>query len=161
MRLLTILIFLSVSAVAQQIKLVDVAWIEQMKANQSDTIYVINFWATWCKPCVAELPVFEKLGAEYAESNVKVLLVSTDMRKELNARLKSFVTEKQLKQQVLLMNEVNADKWINQVNADWSGAIPATWIIRGKTGFANFVEGEMNEEELRAILEKAKHNNIK
>lgn len=156
MRFLTVLIFLFVSnsSFAQQIKLVDEKWIEQMKANQSDTVYVINFWATWCKPCVAELPSFEKLGATYSNKNVKVLLVSTDMRKELNGRLKSFVLEKQLKQQVLLMNEVNADKWIDKVNSNWSGAIPATWIIHGKTGFTHFVEGEMTFEELDTIIQK-------
>lgn len=156
MKLLSLLalIFVSFLTQAQNITLVDVAWIDKMKTNQSDTVYIINFWATWCKPCVAELPSFEKIGATYANRTVKILLVSTDMRKELNTRLKSFVAEKQLKQQVLLMNEVNADKWIDKVNPTWSGAIPATWIVHGKTGFTYFTEGEMTYDELDKLLQK-------
>src|SRR5690606_6809447 len=46
--------------------------------KKNDSIYVINFWATWCKPCIKELPAFEKIASEYADKKVKVLLVSLD-----------------------------------------------------------------------------------
>ena len=44
---------------------------------------VVNFWATWCKPCVEELPCFEELRKKYAEQNVQILLVSLDFKSQL------------------------------------------------------------------------------
>jgi thiol-disulfide isomerase/thioredoxin len=116
--LLGVFLMSSFSLFAQEVEVVSTAWIDKIKANKSDTIYIINFWATWCKPCVAELPEFERLGTTYANEKVKVLLVSTDMRKDLNTRLKDFIATKKMQQQVLFMDEVNADKWINKVNEE-------------------------------------------
>lgn len=140
------------SGFSQTIATIDTSWIDRMKANTSDTLYVINFWATWCKPCVEELPYFERMGEQYKNKKVKILLVSTDMRKDLNTRVKEFVTAKKLKQQVLFMNEINADKWINKVNRSWSGAIPAIWFINGSTGVNSLNEGELTFEELQKLV---------
>lgn len=149
-----LLLFCTVRVQAQNIPYIDTEWIVKMKQNTSDTLYIINFWATWCKPCVEELPYFEQLGEQYKNQKVKVLLISTDMRKEVNTRLKQFMVTKGLKQQVLFMNELNADKWIDLVTPSWSGAIPATWIRRGSTGTDYFTEGELTQEELNALVEK-------
>lgn len=152
--LLFIVLLVSAGAYAQHIRVVDSSWVHEIRNNKSDTLYIINFWATWCKPCVEELPYFEKLGETYRGEKIKILLVSTDMRKELNGRLKDFVNSRQLKQQVLFMNEVNADKWIDLVNPKWSGAIPATWMVRGSTGLNHFKEGEFTQEELNALVKQ-------
>lgn len=146
------LLLTGISGFAQQIHVIDTAWVDRMKANTSDTLYVINFWATWCKPCVEELPYFEKLGEEYKNSKVKVLLVSTDMRKDLHTRVKDFVNTKKLKQQVLFMNEINADKWIDNVSTGWSGAIPGSWFVKGSSGINYFKEGELTFEELQKLI---------
>jgi thiol-disulfide isomerase/thioredoxin len=159
--LLLFVLFISVRVFAQEIRVIDPAWIDEIRDNKSDTLYIINFWATWCKPCVEELPYFEKLGEMYKGQKVKVLLVSTDMRKELNTRLKDFVKSKQLKQQVLFMNEVNADKWIDKVSPQWSGAIPATWVIKGSSGINYFKEGEFTEEELQKLVKQFATNQSK
>ena len=146
------LLFTGIACFAQQIHSIDTSWIDRMKANTSDTLYVINFWATWCKPCVEELPYFERLGEQYKNSRVKILLVSTDMRKDLNTRVKDFVSTKKLKQQVLFMNEINANKWIDKVSPDWSGAIPGTWFVNGNSGVNYFKEGELSLEELQKLI---------
>jgi thiol-disulfide isomerase/thioredoxin len=152
--LLFIVLLISAGVSAQHIRVVDSSWVHEIRNNKSDTLYIINFWATWCKPCVEELPYFEKLGETYRSEKIKILLVSTDMRKELNGRLKDFVNTRQLKQQVLFMNEVNADKWIDLVNPQWSGAIPATWMVRGSQGLNQFKEGEFTEEELNGLVKQ-------
>ena len=64
------------SQIAEVIKLDN---LKQMLSAESDTIYVINFWATWCKPCVKEMPYFEKLGANFADKKLKVILISLDL----------------------------------------------------------------------------------
>ena len=49
------------------IKSVTYKELKPLLQKTTDSIYVVNFWATWCKPCVAELPYFEKLNKEYAQ----------------------------------------------------------------------------------------------
>jgi thiol-disulfide isomerase/thioredoxin len=151
-----ILLFCAFSAKSQNITVVDVNWLDSIKQQSAntDTLYVINFWATWCKPCVEELPYFEKLGAELANKKVKIYLVSTDMRKDLTTRLPNFVKDKALKQQVLFMNEINANKWIDKVSEAWSGAIPATWILKMSAGVNTLHEGELTEQELNQLITK-------
>ena len=99
---------------------------------QNDTIYIVNFWATWCKPCIEELPYFEKINEEYGSKNVKVILVSMDMSKQVLSRLIPFLEKNKIKSEVVLLNDVDADAWINKVDLSWSGALPATLIYNSK-----------------------------
>ena len=99
---------------------------------QNDTIYIVNFWATWCKPCIEELPYFEKINEEYGSKNVKVILVSMDMSKQVLSRLIPFLEKNKIKSEVILLNDVDADAWINKVDPSWSGALPATLIYNSK-----------------------------
>jgi len=125
------------------------------KNNTSDTVYVLNFWATWCGPCVAELPEFEKLNENYKDKNVQVVLISTDFKRNLENEVKSFVEEKKLKSRVVFLNEPRANDYINLVNPDWSGAIPATLIIANNKGYQRFFEKKLSYEELEAAIKAA------
>lgn len=138
---------------AQQIHLIDREWINSMRSNKTnDTIYVINFWATWCKPCVAELPYFEQLHKQTQDKKIKVVLVSNDTKKALTDKLPQFIAEKQIQSKVLFMNETNANEWIELLNKNWSGAIPATWIIKPNEQRELFHEGELTFEELTKLI---------
>lgn len=137
---------------AQEVKLVDRNWIEYISQNTSDTTYILNFWATWCKPCVEELPEFEKLNATYAKQKVKVVLVSCDFRKQLETKVKPFIQQKSIKSTVVLMNESDPNTWIERVDSKFTGAIPATLIINGKKDFRYFTEGQMTFNELQQII---------
>jgi thiol-disulfide isomerase/thioredoxin len=112
----------------------------------------VNFWATWCKPCVKELPAFEKLNEVYANDKVKVLLVSLDFIKHFETKVKPFVAEKNLKSDVILLNDPRSNQWIDKVSKEWSGAIPATVIYRGKDRL--FYEGSFTYEELEKEMLK-------
>lgn len=151
---LLVLLACAARGYSQQVQVIDTAWIDAMKQQQNDTLYVVNFWATWCKPCVEELPFFEAAGEKFSGKKVKVLLVSTDMRKDLNTRVKEFVKARGLKQQVLFMNEVNGDVWIDKVSPQWSGAIPATWFINGSSGVNTLHEGGLTGEELNSLINR-------
>lgn len=103
--------------------------LEPYLSTKNDSIYVINFWATWCKPCVKELPAFEKLGITYASDKVKVILVSLDFPNKKESQLIPFVSKKNLQSEVLLLDDSNANYWIPKVDESWTGAIPATIIF--------------------------------
>ena len=67
----------------------------------SDDTYVINFWATWCSPCVKELPYFESVNKEYADKNVKVILVSLDFPSQIESKLKPYLKKNKIKSNVI------------------------------------------------------------
>ena len=102
---------------------------EKAILKKDDTIYVINFWAIWCAPCVKELPYFEKLHLE--NKNVKVILVSLDSAKDLEKKLIPFIKKKKITADVILLSDKDYNSWLNKIDPNWSGSIPATLLISG------------------------------
>jgi len=118
--------------------------------RNSDTLYVINFWATWCKPCVKELPYFELINENYKNQKVKVVLVSLDFAKNYQSMLLPFLNKKSIKSEVILLDDPNSNEWIDKVSTNWSGAIPATLIYIGNS--RSFYEQSFNYEQLDSIV---------
>jgi thiol-disulfide isomerase/thioredoxin len=119
--------------------------------TQNDTTYVINFWATWCAPCVKELPYFEKLHQGAAAQKIRVILVSLDFRKDLETKLKPFLAQRQFSASVAALVDSRQNLWIDKVDPSWSGAVPATLVYRGSQ--RQFKEGEFeNFEDLQQFV---------
>ena len=128
------------SAFSQKAEVIHYPDLEKYFSKKDDTLYVINFWATWCKPCVEELPAFEKLNASYKEKKVKVVLISMDFMKNLETQLNPFIVKKKIQSSVFLLNEPNYNSWIDKVSPDWSGAIPATIFVNSSKNIRLFYE---------------------
>jgi thiol-disulfide isomerase/thioredoxin len=125
---------------------------EEFKAiltPKNDTLYIINFWATWCQPCVAELPYFEQLNDSLKNKKAKIILVSIDSRKTAEAKLIPFIENKKLKNTVWLLNEPDFNSWLDKVSPEWSGSIPATIMIKGNV--QNFYEQSFEFDQLKKI----------
>ena len=90
--------------------------------NNSDTIYVVNFWATWCKPCVSELPDFEKFYRQNKPAIVKIILVTMDFREDLDSKVMPFLKKNNYSPEIVLLDEVNGNDFINKVHTKWGGA---------------------------------------
>lgn len=123
--------------------------------QKTDSTYVINFWATWCKPCVEELPYFEQLHDGLEGEKVRVILVSMDFEKDVEPRLIPFLEEQNLRSDVALLLDGKYNNWIDRVEPQWDGAIPVTLIynaqekrFHGKQ-FANY---QQLEEMVKALL---------
>jgi thiol-disulfide isomerase/thioredoxin len=152
--LLGVGVFISKVAFSQRVHTIpqmDFETFEPWLHNDNDTVYVINFWATWCKPCIKELPEFEKLNATYENKNVRVILVSLDFPNKYEALLLPFVTERNLKSRIFHLTDIDANKWIDKVSPQWSGALPATIIYKGDS--REFYEASMTYEQLKSIVE--------
>jgi thiol-disulfide isomerase/thioredoxin len=115
-------------------KKIPVFKIEQLQKrinNTSDTLYIVNFWATWCGPCVKELPDFERIHTEYKMQKIKVLLVTLDFKEDLKKKVVPFFKKTGYKSEAILLDETDGT-FIDKICKDWSGAIPGTLFIRNK-----------------------------
>ena len=98
----------------------------------NDTTYVVNFWATWCAPCVKELPYFVSLDSLHKEEPFRLILVSLDFKKDYVSKLQPFVEERALSDYVVILEDNRMNYWIDDIEKSWSGAIPATLVYSGE-----------------------------
>lgn len=126
---------------------------QRVEAHE-DTLFIINYWATWCKPCVLEMPHFEQVAEDYREKPVKVIFVSLDLPSEYDNRLAQFLKKKKLKSEVLFLDEPKIQSKIDEVDPAWTGALPATVFVKTYTGTRVFHEGDFTLESLRAEISK-------
>lgn len=142
-------------ASGQNAQLVKLENLQAEIAKPSDQILVYNFWATWCAPCVKELPLFEKLNQD--DKNVRVTLVSMDIDLDPNPeKVYKFIDRKKIQSRVLILDAVDPNSWINKIDKNWSGALPATLIINTKTGVRRFVNVALKEGELEKLIAEIK-----
>ncbi len=147
------LLFLSTFLFSQEIRSVHFQELKKEFQLSGDTLLLLNFWATWCKPCVDELPYFEKVNDEYKNQKVKTILVNLDFNSKLSSVTLPFIQRKNLKSAVYHILDTDPNEWINQVDTSWSGAIPATLMyLNGQKIF--FHEGALSEQQLVWEVEK-------
>jgi thiol-disulfide isomerase/thioredoxin len=143
--------------VAQQPKEVKATDLAKIIA-EAKTPLIINMWATWCQPCVQELPYFQSEAAANATDSVQLLLVSLDFKEAFPNEISAFAAKRKIIAPILWLNETKADYFCPKIDSKWSGAIPATLFINNKTGYRNFVEEQLSHEKLKdeimAMLKK-------
>jgi len=148
---IVILLFAVLTAFQDEpVKIVDYKGLEPYLHKNNDTCYVINFWATWCAPCIKELPYYEQINSNYAKKKVKVILVSLDFPKTYKKVLIPFIEKRNLKSEIILLNDPNSNEWINKIDKDWTGSIPAT-LVYSKTS-RSFYEKTFTYEELDSVI---------
>jgi len=126
--------------------------LQSILETNSDSVYVINFWATWCKPCVAELPSFDSLSVAYRNKAVAVVLVSLDFKRQYADKLIPFIQKNNITARVLLLDEPDYNSWINKIDKSWGGAIPATLVFHKPSKYHHFYEEEFTYSSLIQTL---------
>ena len=152
---LTITVFLlAIDLSAQDIKRIKITDLEKTIAD-SKTPLIVNFWATFCIPCIKEIPYFQKLVKQHQKDSIKLLLVSLDLQEDYS-NIKSFAAKRKFTTPIVWLDETNADYFCPKVDSSWSGAIPASLFVNNRTGYRKFLEQELSEvqleKEIMAIL---------
>ncbi|MDD4990787.1 MAG: TlpA disulfide reductase family protein [Paludibacter sp.] len=134
-------------------KIVNFAQLQTVLQQNDNKLCVVNFWATWCKPCVKELPGFMEVNKTYRDKpGFKMILVSLDMASEMDTHVKAFLLKNNIDTDVYLLDDnKRMNEWIPAIDKKWSGAIPATVIYRNGRKVA-FEEGELSKEELVKMI---------
>lgn len=104
--------------------------LEPLLYTNSNKIHIVNFWAMWCAPCVKELPILK--AYQKIHPNVEVLLVSMDFPEDIETELKPFLKEKGITSKVVMLDDPDANTWIDKIDPNWSGSIPFTIIFNSE-----------------------------
>lgn len=127
-----------------QIEVIDNFSDLESRWKNRDQVWVINFWATTCPPCIREIPHFREL--QESNDHLKVLLVSLDRARELENRVYPFVKKYNITPEVVILEDQNYSAWTALVDPDWYGALPATLIISSEKRLLRFGAYETYEE---------------
>ena len=147
-----LLIFSCINPSKNTIEIVDFDGLYSKIDLSVDKTYVINFWATWCAPCVKELPHFEEVNKEFKDKNTEVILVSLDFPSQMENKLKPYLKKNKIRSKVILLDDSKMNTWVPKVSKDWGGGIPATLIVNSSN--YNFYPKSFNKKELVTEINK-------
>jgi thiol-disulfide isomerase/thioredoxin len=136
----------------QKAEVIKLEGLQEIIEAKTGNVKVINFWATWCKPCIKELPYFENIERSLENRTIEVFLISIDFVEDFESKLLSFIEKRKLNSTIKLLDETDYNSFIDKIDKRWSGAIPATLVIDSKNGKRLFIEKELKEGELEEIL---------
>ncbi len=111
-----------------EVKVLNFDQLQPFLHRENDTVYLVNFWATWCTPCRKEMPAIKSVAEKYRDKPFKVLLVSLDLPGQIQSSLIPYLETNEINQEVVLLDDPNQNRWIDLVDPSWSGELPFTLI---------------------------------
>lgn len=130
-----------------QIKAIKITDLEKT-IKESTSPMIINFWATYCVPCIEEIPYFQEMAKKYKSEGVSLLLVSLDLKTAYPTKIDAMAKRLKLTAPIAWLNETNADYFCPRVDSSWSGGLPASLFVSNATGYRRFYEDEVSKEKL-------------
>ena len=140
-------------AFSQQVKKVRITEIEEI-IQKSDHPVIISFWATWCLPCVHEIPYLQETVKKYGNKGVELVLVSLDFKESFPATIESFIKQKNFQASFYWLNETNADHFCPKIDQKWDGSIPATLFVNNKTSYRKFYDRQLTPLQVEAEVKR-------
>jgi thiol-disulfide isomerase/thioredoxin len=120
--------------------------------DKSDSALVVNFWATFCGPCIEEIPYFQTIAAKYKDQKVKLLLVSLDFKEYYPQKIEAFAKRFGFTAEIVWLDEEKPDDFCPKIDSSWSGAMPATLFVNKTSGYRKFIEAQLKPEEFETVI---------
>lgn len=140
------------SASAQEIRVMRFEQLQAVLNADPEKSKLVNFWATWCRPCVEELPYFIAASDDEKFKNVEFIFVSVDFLSQ-SEKVIAMIEKLGLKGTLLQLNEPGGE-WIDALDSNWSGAIPYTLLLQPDGAIIRHYDAFNNTEELKAFINK-------
>lgn len=102
--------------------------LDNLKESLNGKVVLLNFWATWCVPCVKEFPDLVKLYNDYKDKDFRLIFISTDVPEEVNSKVIPFLKENGVNFVTYYNNFSKSEDLIDYIDKNWEGAVPTTYI---------------------------------
>ncbi|OGU72823.1 MAG: hypothetical protein A2V93_06735 [Ignavibacteria bacterium RBG_16_34_14] len=140
----------------KEIPIIDEIWLKNKIAKRNGKILFVNFWATWCVPCVKEFPDLVKIYNENKSTDFEFLSVSVDLPMDIETKVKPFLAEQSAGFPVVVVEEKRSDEVINLINPEWNGAVPVTVIYDENGNRIEFISETKDYKFLSKSIERIK-----
>ncbi len=152
--LLSFLLFLIATASHAAVSVIpaDASTVKKVIAAQKGHVVLVNFWATWCGPCVAEFPAIVQVSRRYRSRGLVTLAVTADSKKDLQAKVLPFLVKSGVTFPVYLEKSVDPEDFITAFDPSWQGDLPRTFIYNRQGKLVRTLSGEQTPQSLAAAL---------
>jgi thiol-disulfide isomerase/thioredoxin len=158
--LVFLFLFSAIVVQSQQVKSVKITELEKT-IKESKTPLIVNFWATFCVPCLQEIPYFQEIASQYKSNDVSLVFVSLDMKEAYPVKVNNMAKKLNLTYPVVWLNETNADYFCPRIDTSWTGGMPSSLFVNNATGYHKFLEEPLSKEklekEIQVMLSPAKN----
>jgi len=145
-------LFLSAIIQAQEVKRIKATELAKT-IKESKTPLIVNFWATFCVPCIEEMPYFQQLVQEYKSKNVSLVFVSLDLKEAYPNKVIAMAKKLNLVFPVAWLDETNADYFCPKIDTSWTGGMPSSLFVNNATGYHKFFEDQLSKEKLEKEIQ--------
>ena len=154
MKTLLLACVLAVSLAAQaKLAPVDQASYPKLVASHKGKVVLVNFWATWCKPCRAEMPQLSKLAQSLKARGFDLVMISNDEPEQEAAAMK-VLKDDGLAGPSYIKKVADDDQFTNSVHGGWFGTLPGLFLYDRNGKEAKFFVGETSMKDLEAAIQK-------
>ena len=147
-----IFLFLAAGINAQEVKAIKVTELAKT-IKESKTPLIVNFWATFCVPCIQEIPYFQQLAQQYKSKNVSLIFVSLDLKKAYPTEVNEMTKKLKLVFPVVWLDETNADYFCPKIDTSWTGGMPSSLFVNNATAYHKFYEEQLSKEKLEREIQ--------
>lgn len=119
----------------------------------SDTVVLVNFWATWCKPCLEEIPLFMELQKTYGPQGFKLVAVSLDEIETLESTVKPFMQKWFPEFRSYISTEYDMDDIVSVVDNGWNEVLPTSYLFARDGTLAERLQGKYSAAEFSSKVD--------
>jgi len=129
----------------------DVPTIKALVANDTPKMLLINVWATWCGPCLAELPEFVTMNRMYRNGNFELVTISADTP-DRKAKALTDLQERHVAARNYIFDNKDMDALANALDAEWPGGLPYTILVAPGGKIIQRQMGQADAMKLKRVI---------
>jgi thiol-disulfide isomerase/thioredoxin len=146
-------VLLQACSTAPGVTPVSAAAADSLRRSSRARVVVLNVWATWCRPCLGEMPGLVRLRSEYSRNDLDLIILSADDLSDVDSAVVPFLEKTGVDFPTYVFGGGDQDDFINALDSTWSGALPATFISSPSTGASRTLVGERTREQFKSEID--------